>query len=375
MGQPMATSQDFVNWVCDPDKLDHKFLKYVLLGEERSFLRFASGTTHQTVYFPEVKAFHVSLPPLWEQKAIARILGTLDDKIELNRRMNETLEAMAQALFKSWFVDFDPVIDKALTAGNPIPEPLHKRAAARKALGDSRKPLPSSIAQHFPSRFVFSEEMGWVPEGWEVKRLDEVASVIDPHPSHRAPESVECGFPFAGIGDIDEMGNINTSKARVIGEGAVLEQERSYSINQYSVGFGRVGTVGKVVRLRQQDFRYALSPTMAVINPLFDTYSELILYLMKSRGFQDQVQRNMTGSTRPAIGIQVFRSLKVVLPANNASRVLNDFRDRVQHWFTETDLNNKQNSPLTQLRDTLLPKLLSGELRIPEVDRLMEEAL
>lgn len=92
-----------------------------------------------------IKQFKYSLPPLPEQKAIAHILGTLDEKIELNRRMNETLEQMAHTLFKSWFVDFDPVIDKALAAGNPIPEPLQKRAEKRKALGDKRKPLPEDI--------------------------------------------------------------------------------------------------------------------------------------------------------------------------------------------------------------------------------------
>jgi type I restriction enzyme S subunit len=95
----MATSQDFVNWVCS-EEIDHQFLKYVLMAERSAFLRFASGTTHQTIYFPEVKAFHVCLPPLVEQRAIAHILGTLDDKIEMNRRMRETLEATARALFK-----------------------------------------------------------------------------------------------------------------------------------------------------------------------------------------------------------------------------------------------------------------------------------
>ncbi|WXG55240.1 MAG: hypothetical protein RNU03_00875 [Candidatus Sedimenticola sp. (ex Thyasira tokunagai)] len=76
---------------------------------------------------------------------MAHILGTLDDKIEFNRQMNATLESMAQALFKSWFVDFDPVIDNALAAGNPIPEPLHARSEVRKTLGDQRKPLPEAI--------------------------------------------------------------------------------------------------------------------------------------------------------------------------------------------------------------------------------------
>ena len=112
-------------------------------------MRFASGTTHETIYFPEVKAFHVCLPPLPEQRAIAHILGTLDDKIELNRRMNETLEAMARALFKSWFVDFDPVRAKA----------------------EGRDPgLPMRIADLFPDSFEDSA-VGEIPRGWTRFRL------------------------------------------------------------------------------------------------------------------------------------------------------------------------------------------------------------
>ena len=118
MGRPMATSQDFVNWVCGPNIEPH-YLKYVLLAENEALWRFASGTTHQTIYYPEAKAFHVCLPSITEQKAIAAVLGALDDKIELNRRMNATLEAMARALFQSWFVDFDPVRAK-LDGRKPI---------------------------------------------------------------------------------------------------------------------------------------------------------------------------------------------------------------------------------------------------------------
>src|SRR6266850_1826166 len=152
MGRPMATSQDFVNWVCS-GALDYRFLKYVLLAERSAFLRFASGTTHQTIYFPEVKAFHVCLPPINEQREIAHVLGALDDKIELNWRMNETLEAMARALFKSWFVDFDPVRAKA----------------------EGRDPgLPKPLADLFPARLVDSA-LGEIPEGWEVGILGDVA--------------------------------------------------------------------------------------------------------------------------------------------------------------------------------------------------------
>ena len=120
----------------------------------------------------------LSVPSNSIQKAIAHILSTLDDKIELNRRMNETLESMAGALFKSWFVGFDPVIDNALAAGNPIPEPLQARAEARRALGKQTKPLPENIQKLFPDSFVFDEKMGWIPEGWEVGTFGDLAEHV-----------------------------------------------------------------------------------------------------------------------------------------------------------------------------------------------------
>ena len=172
MGRPMATSQDFVSWVCS-DNLNSQFLKYALLGERNAFLRFASGTTHQTIYFPEVKAFHICLPPLAEQRAIAHALGSLDDKIELNRRMNETLEAMARALFKSWFVDFDPVRAKMEGRGPGLPKPL---------------------AHLFPDRLVQSE-VGEVPGGWKTGTLGEIASLN--------PESWKSGHPPGFVRYVD----------------------------------------------------------------------------------------------------------------------------------------------------------------------------
>lgn len=104
LGRPMATSQDFVGWVCDPGALDHRYLKYVLLAERDSFLAFASGTTHQTIYLPEVKAFHVCLPPLAEQRAIADTLDALDDLAANAERRTGTLERMADAVYRERFV-------------------------------------------------------------------------------------------------------------------------------------------------------------------------------------------------------------------------------------------------------------------------------
>ena len=107
MGVPMATSQDFVNWVCGPS-IDPMYLKYVLLAERNSFLRFASGTTHQTIYFPEVKAFHIALPPINAQQRIVEVLKPFDDRLDSLRNSSSKLLALSTDLFKSWFGSVRP---------------------------------------------------------------------------------------------------------------------------------------------------------------------------------------------------------------------------------------------------------------------------
>ena len=149
---------------CDQD-VDARYLYYVMCSSEyrHEVLASATGTTVKHTSPDRIKQFRFSLPPLAEQCAIAHVLGTLDDKIELNRRMNETLEEMARALFKSWFVDLDPV--RAKMEGHWHP-------------GESLPGLPADLYDLFPDRLVDSE-LGDIPEGWEVKPLGEVIGIHD----------------------------------------------------------------------------------------------------------------------------------------------------------------------------------------------------
>lgn len=174
----LLVSTAFVTIRGKKEKADTNFVYFLLTQRETIEILQTIGE-HSTSAYPSIKpsdieALKFNLPPLPEQKAIAHILGSLDDKIELNRRMNETLEAMAQALFKSWFVDFDPVIDNALAAGNLIPDELKEKAAIRQGPGDERESLPDDIRRLFPSEFAYTEEMGWIPKGWEIKNLDQI---------------------------------------------------------------------------------------------------------------------------------------------------------------------------------------------------------
>jgi len=157
VAQPMTFNQD-VKALRPKPGVRHDYLPYLLLGNKGRLLSLVDLAGHGTgrLNSDELKALDVALPPEHEQRAIARILGTLDDKIEQNRRMSETLEAMARALFQSWFVDFDPVRAKA----------------------ESRDPgLPRPLAELFPARLVDSE-LGEIPEGWEVGKFGDVVEQL-----------------------------------------------------------------------------------------------------------------------------------------------------------------------------------------------------
>lgn len=161
-------------WVKDFKGNNERFCYYLLLNID--FQMFNVGSGVPTLNRNHIHPLPIFLPPLAEQKAIAHILGSLDDKIELNRQMNETLEAMAQALFKSWFIDFDPVIDNALAAGNAIPDEFAERAEHRKGI---EKKDNTDIQSLFPDEFEFAEEMGWIPKEWQVTPVYEVAEFIN----------------------------------------------------------------------------------------------------------------------------------------------------------------------------------------------------
>lgn len=181
---PARVNQHVAILRANPELLDWAFLKYFLLSpfQKNQLLNLASsGATRNALTKSMLENFEINLPPLPEQKAIAHILGKLDDKIELNRQMNQTLEQMAQALFQSWFVDFDPVLDNAMAQGKAIPEALLSKAEKRNAVPSEQKLLHTNpkLAAQFPNSFVFNETLEkWIPEGWEVKELEDITSKL-----------------------------------------------------------------------------------------------------------------------------------------------------------------------------------------------------
>lgn len=316
MGKSMATSQDFVNWVCGPE-LEPDYLKYVLLAENESLLRFASGTTHQTIYYPEAKAFHALLPPIDVQRAIVRVVGSIDDKIELNRKMNETLEAIARALFKSWFVDFDPV---------------RAKAAGRAPAG-----MDAATAALFPSEFVDSD-LGPIPKGWRRGRLEDLLVLqrgfdLPTHSRKPGPYPVVAASgPTAGH-----------ESAQVKGPGVVT---------------GRSGVLGKVFFVLEDFWPLNTALWVKEFRQCGPCYAYLALQQIDFGAFN-------AGSAVPTLNRNHVHSLPWLIPDKSAAHA---FESLCSAIFRKQHESNKQSQTLTTLRDELLPRLLSGEVSPSKLD-------
>jgi type I restriction enzyme S subunit len=349
MGVPMATSQDFVNWVCGPS-LNNEYLKYILLAERNSFLRFASGTTHQTIYFPEVKAFHIALPPLSEQQKIVSMLGALDGRINVLRETNATLEAIAQALFKSWFVDFDPV-----------------RA---KAEGRQPEGMDATTAALFPDSFEESE-LGLVPKEWRVRAIGELVEGIYDGP-HATPAESADGPVFLGIKNLTGT-SLDLSDIRHISESDWTQWTRRIEPRHGDIVFSYEATLG-FFALIPPGVRCCLGRRLALVRPHAENGAGMFwFHQFISAPFQQLLDKHtIHGATVNRIALKAFPSYPVLNPPEPLKST---FVDSVAPLWAAIHGNQAQAQTLTQLRDTLLPRLISGQLRLPDAEALLEEAL
>ena len=342
-----------------------KYLCYSLqIADITSYL---SGSTRPKLNQRDMREIPVYSPPLPEQKAIAHVLGSLDNKIELNRRMNETLEGMAQALFKSWFVDFDPVIDNALAAGNPIPEPLAQRAETRRqalANGTANR----ETAQAFPASFRFTEELGWIPEGWEVSTIGEQVSAVGGGTPSTKNESFWNGeHLFCTPKDLSGLSSIVLDQTErhltdlgaekvssgILPEGSVIMSSRA--------PIGYLAITNKPVTVNQGIIALVKNENY---NPLF-----LLCWL---RTNMERIVERANGSTFLEISKKNFKPIPFLKPPTSCIEL---FKSNAELVHQRISICAKSCQTLAKLRDTLLPKLISGELRIPQAEKMVEEAI
>ena len=345
-----------------------KFLFYQLRLTDFVSLNVGSAVPSLTV--PVLNDLKIKLPPLPEQKAIAHILSSLDNKIELNRRMNETLEAMAQALFKSWFVDFDPVIDNALAAGNAIPDEFFERAEQRKAI---EKKDNSDIQKLFPDEFEFSEDMGWIPKGWASDTVKELANVTD-YVANGSFASLKENVTLSDdpeyalyIRTTDYKNDFSLAKAKYVNKHSYDFLKKSI-LEGYEVIISNVGDTGTVFRppvWLNQPMTLG-SNAIAIKN---ENMSNFLQYYFSSYFGQYQISSIVGGSAQPKFNKTDFRALAVYF---GSLELVSAFEEACQPLRAKIDTNLSQILLLSNIHNTLLPKLMSGELRIPDAEALVE---
>ncbi len=341
-------AQDMVAVRADPGKIYPKFLFAALrspIAQERI------GQMHVGTLIPHFKKgdfdkLLLPLPSREVQEFIGDIYFDLSAKIDLNRRMNETLEAMARALFKSWFVDFDPVRAKA----------------------EGRDPgLPKPLADLFPDSFEDSE-LGEIPKGWRVSSILDTAHLMSGGtPKTDRDEYWSGDIPWASAKDVSQCRESFLLETERMITARGLEESATQLIPALcSVVVARGATTGRMVLLGNA---MAINQTCYALATAVNTPFALYCSLRQEIG---NLVHSAHGSVFDTITTSTFGTSKVILPPRP---VLVEFESSVDPLFRRVLAETKASHTLAALRDTLLPKLISGELRVPEAERLLERTL
>ena len=349
---PRTHERHFLNqrvgkvYLTEPDAADYRYIYYILSQDTyvRKMFGIAEGSAQANISGSQIESLEVPLPPLAEQKAIAAVLGALDDKIELNRRMNATLEAMARALFQSWFVDFDPV----------------------RAKLDGRPPaaLDPATAALFPDSFQDST-LGHIPKGWEAGSILRQADLLSGGtPKTDVPAYWNGDVPWASAKDVSQCGEaFLVSTERTITNQGVEESATKIIPANATVVVARGATTGRLTM-----FGHAMAMNQTCYGLRSKVGAPLALYC-NARHFIERLVQGGHGSIFDTITTSTFEATDVLLAPKE---VLLAFDKQVTPLFQLVHANLHQSRTLATLRDTLLPKLLSGELSVAGVERTVE---
>jgi type I restriction enzyme, S subunit len=319
-------------------RIDARFLHFCLQSPSvrQQIEQSAVGSTQKTISLKSIGALQVPVPPQRELQAITHILGSLDDKIELNRRMNETLEAIARALFKSWFVDFDPVRAKA----------------EGRDTG-----LPKHLADLFPNSFEDSA-LGEIPKGWRVGSVDEeLLLTMGQSPPGETYNELGDGLPFyQGSADFTFRFPARrvfcTAPTRYANAGDTLVSVRA--------------PVGDI-NMAAEDCAIGRGVAAVRHKTGARSYTYLTMHHLESVFDQFEAEGTVFGS----IGKKDFHAIPVI---GAPDALVQAFEQMVAPLDDRIDTNEHQIQTLTGLRDALLPKLISGELRVGDAERFVQEA-
>lgn len=328
------------------DETDQRFLFYFMASTEfiETASRASEGTKMPRAQWEYLSRLTRPFPPLEEQRAIAHILSTLDDKIELNRRMNETLEGMARAIFQSWFVDFDAV---------------RAKAAGRQPFG-----MDAATAALFPASFVDSP-LGKIPEGWTATSLPEAIDVNPPRSLTKGREATYldmANMPTRGHRPTEWVSRPFVSGSRFMNGDTLMARITPCLEN---------GKTAFIDFLRTGEIAWG-STEFIVLRPREPLPPELGYCLARDEDFRDFAIQNMTGSSgRQRVPTDCFEQYMIAV---SPGALAASFGTLVGPLFAKARANSEESATLAAMRDALLPKLISGEIRVKDIEGAITEA-
>ncbi|CAM6533458.1 restriction endonuclease subunit S [Escherichia coli] len=337
--------------------MDQKFIEHTVLTSKGTKMPRGDKTA--------ILDYEFNLAPDKYCQHIAKTNTLIFSKLKSNEVINKSLEQMSQTLFKSWFVDFDPVIDNALDAGNPIPEALKTRAKLRQKVRNSAdfKPLPAEIRSLFPSEFE-ETELGWVPKGWNISLAGEEFIVK----GGSTPSTANEDFWINGTIHWTSPKDLTGNQSKVLLDTA--KKITPLGLTKISSGLLPVNTV--LMSSRAPIGYLAISKVPMAINQGYIAIPsakhlspEYTIYWLDN--IMDDIKGMAGGTTFAEISKSAFKTIKLLIPSSD---IITEFSRITRNHFDMVVQNTKEIDSLTNLRDTLLPKLISGELSLDDLPDL-----
>jgi len=382
--RPVSLAMNLFLLRVDEKKANPTFVYLYLKLNEKYVKSFANGSVTKTITKEAVRNLEIELPDRAIQNYIVEVYMAYTNKLTLNHKTNQTLEQMAQVLFKSWFVDFDPVFDNALASGiavNDFPEALQKKAEQRFQMQQQiangeleAKPLPEDISQLFPSEFEQSNEPstginGWIPKGWQVKTIKSVSTALSKGTTPRKKDidasTDSRATKFIKVKDIDGNGNIKMDGLETVPIDVHKGVLKRSMLKEFDVLFTIAGTIGRVAIVNHYLDNSNCNQAVAFIRATSHDYARFLLCYLKMEEVQTLVLSKVVQAVQANVSLGELGSIEFPSAPED---IIKEWNKLVTPIFSKIELCRENSGDLVKLRDTLLPKLISGELGLPNED-------
>ncbi|HDE9897560.1 TPA: restriction endonuclease subunit S [Staphylococcus aureus] len=299
--------------------------------------QWAGGSTRKYIGITAQKKLPILYPSIKNQKKIVDFIMTFEYKVQVNKKIIANLEELSQTLFKRWFVDFEFPDEN----GNPY-----------KSSGGN----------------MVDSELGEIPKGWNIKRLSDICIVTDG--THDSPKQTTEGYPLVTSKHLNKF-DIDFSTTKLISKEDFTSINQRSKVEKNDILLSMIGTIGKLHFVNSNSINYAIKNVGLIKTSQID-YSTYIYNYINSQNTIDYIQQRTSGSTQQYISLKNLRSIPIISPTSN---ILKTYIDRNNNFFEKINQKIKENVKLIELRNTLLPKLMSGEIEIPDDIEVMEDEL